>query len=261
MKFRTKLSILFILVGIVVLILLTFLPILTLRTKTMQKYESDHFIIYYEPEDKKAVEDIAQKLIEGYNKIAKAVDLSSKERTKIYIYKFIEEFHIKRYGLLYEYFAEDWYTSDHDGNIVVSTSPYSPGKNNDYQTVVDSIVHEFMNTIVSYVNPRTTKFLNEGVAGYVSGDSRPVYPFTNIPKFRDTKISNETRFANTGMYQISYTYIEFLDSVYGMNKVFELIKTMDYEKTFGKSEETIFDEWIRFIEQKYLNGRFASKLM
>lgn len=256
MKFRTKLSILFILTGIVIAILLTFIPILNYKTKNMLKYESDHFVMYYEPEDKNVVDVVSVKLNEGHNKIAGVTDLSSKERTDIYMYKYIEVFHIKRYGILFDRIAKDWYISDHSDNVVVTTSPYSPGKNKDYQSVVNSIVHEYINTVMDYVNPKLSKFLNEGVAGYVSGDSRPVYPFTRIPTFSDTKISNENSFANTGLYEVSYTYMEYLDKEYGMGKIMELVKTGNYQNTFNKSEEDIYNEWIKFIESKYVNGKF-----
>ncbi|MBL4938495.1 hypothetical protein JK636_22585 [Clostridium sp. YIM B02515] len=54
------------------------------------------------------------------------------------------------------------------------------------------------------------------------------------------------------MYPVSYTYIEYLDKTYGMEKILKLIKTEDYSQAFGKTEKEIYEDWVTFFKSSYL---------
>ncbi len=49
----------------------------------------------------------------------------------------------------------------------------------------------------------------------------------------------------------AHTYIKYLHSEYGWDRVIELIKTENYEQIFGKSPKEIYDEWIKYINNYY----------
>ncbi len=242
-----------VIVVICLIVLTTFIPTFNLKSSTMLKYESSNFSIFYEKEDENAVKDIAEKLNSGYSKISESISLTPTYKTEIYVYRNIDEFHIKKYGLLGKIFGPKWYIGDNVENKVIIVSPNNPGTEHDYNSIVDATLHEYVHTLMWNINPKLSKFLNEGMAGYISGNTKSNYIFKSLPNFNDTKISNPIEFGNSGLYPISYTYIEFLDITYGMDKVLELISSTDYNKTFNKSEEEIFNEWIDFLKTNYMS--------
>jgi hypothetical protein len=247
------LIILAIILSIAAILLITFIPTFNLKTNDMLTFESDHFVIFYEKQDENVLKDISAKLNEGYNKISETAKISADYKTKVYIYKNIDELHVKKYGFLGLFFGPKWYIGDNVQNKVIIVSPNSPGPEHTYDSIVDATLHEYVHTLMWNINPNLSKFLNEGMAGYISGNTKPEYKLQTLPNFSDTKISNPITFGNTGMYQMSYTYIEYLDENYGMERTMQLISTGDYNKTFNRSEEEMFNEWIEFLKLNYFN--------
>jgi hypothetical protein len=50
---------------------------------------------------------------------------------------------------------------------------------------------------------------------------------------------------------LAHTYIEYIDTQYGWDKVLELIKSEDYEAVFGKTEKDIYNEWVEYIQNYF----------
>jgi len=218
----------------------------------MVELNNENFIIYYEKKDENAAIDISKRLKKGYEFISNEIDMSPDYKTEVYIYKNLEEFHTKKYGFIGKFFAPEWYIGDNIKNKVIIVSPNSPGKQHGYEDTADAALHEYVHTLMWNINPKLSKFLNEGMAGYVSGNTRPLYKLGSIPSYEGTKISNPIEFGNSNMYPISYTYIEFLHKTYGLNKVMELVKTENYNEVFAKSEEEIYNDWIEFYKATYI---------
>lgn len=251
---KKKLKILFVcLVSLIVLILLTFIPTLNLKTKGMVSITKEHFIIYYEKKDENAAMDISSRLQKGYDSVSSMIKIRPDYKTKVYIYPDLNELHMKKYGLLGRIFGPEWYIGDNIKNKVIIVSPNSPGKMHDYESVANAALHEYVHTLMWSINPKLSLFLNESMAGYISGNTKPAFRINHIPTYEDTKISNPLTFGNSGMYEISYTYIEYLDKTYGMQKVMQLVKTQDYFKTFGKSERSIFEEYVQYYKLNYFS--------
>lgn len=250
MKKRTK-TILICLAALVSIVFLSFIPALNLKASGMKAVAKDHFTVYYEEQDEAAAMDISNRLQKGYDIISKATNISPGYKTDVYIYSSIREFHMKKYGLLGLLIAPDWYIGDNIKNKVIITSPNSPGKQNNYESVANAALHEYVHTLMWNINPKLSKFLNEGMAGYVSGNTKPNYKFSTLPAYEDTKITNSVDFGNKGMYEVSYTYIEYVDKTYGMEKLIQLVTTHDYENTLGKHEKEIYEAWVEFLKANY----------
>lgn len=228
------------------------LPTLKLKTSTMKIKESEHFIFYYEEKDKMAIEDIETALENMYEKINKTMNFTSDKKSKVYIYDDLKTFHKKKYGYIGTMVGPDWYIGDNIKDKIIIVSPLNPGPSHNYESVVQAAVHEYVHTVVYQINSKTPKFLNEGLAGYLSGNTKPNYKINLIPTIEDTKISNPIKFGSSGMYGASYTYIHFLEEEYGMGKILDLVKTpKDYKKIFGVSEDDIYSNWIEFIRREY----------
>lgn len=100
------------------------------------------------------------------------------------------------------------------------------------------------------MNPKIHLWLTEGCALYLTNGtafSKEYLETMPIPTFEDTLTRNLIRFANCGGYTFAHTYIEYIDSSYGWDKVLELIKTEDYETVLGKRQREIYDEWVEYL--------------
>lgn len=238
-----------------ILAIITFLlilPTLKLKTNAMKTKESQHFTFYYEEKDKKAIEDIEKALENMYKSINESMDFTNRSKSKVYIYGDLKTLHKKKYGYLGTMLGPDWYIGDNIKDKIIIVSPLNPGTEHNYESIVQAAVHEYVHTVVYQINKKAPKFLNEGLAGYLSGNTKPNYKINAIPTIEDTKISNPIKFGNSGMYGASYTYIHFLEEEYGMDKVLSLVKNpKDYEKIFGVSEDDIYNNWIEFIRREY----------
>lgn len=163
-----------------------------------------HFIIYYEKQDENAAIDISNRLQKGYDLISNTINISPDYKTKVYIYINISEFHMKKYGLLGRIFGPEWYIGDNIKNKVIIVSPNSPGKQHNYEDVADAALHEYVYTLMWNINPKLFKFLNEGMTGYIFGNTKPDFNFNHIPSYEDTKKTNPITFGNSDVYPISY---------------------------------------------------------
>ena len=71
------------------------------------------------------------------------------------------------------------------------------------------------------------------------------------PSCSDLQTRNPIQFSDMGGYQLAPTYIQFINDKYGWDKVLQLIKTEDYQKTFGNSDNKIYSEWIEYLKNYY----------
>lgn len=97
-RYRTLLKYL---VGLIVVILLTFIPTLNLKTKNMITIQNEHFIIYYEKRDENAAIDISSRLEKDYNLVFNSINISPDYKTEVYIYSNFNKCLVKYYPLLY----------------------------------------------------------------------------------------------------------------------------------------------------------------
>ena len=58
-------------------------------------------------------------------------------------------------------------------------------------------------------------------------------------------------FSNCGGYTYAHTYIEYIEVTYGWNAVLDIVESEDYKEVFGKSRETIYNEWVLYIKEYY----------
>ncbi|HHW00241.1 MAG TPA: hypothetical protein GXX36_11880 [Clostridiaceae bacterium] len=238
--------------ALVFMLIITFIPTFNLKTNKMVNKETDNFIFYYEKQDENATQDMAELLETTYKNINSAMNFSPSKKTEIYIYPDHKTFQAKKYGYLGMILGPEWYIGDNIGDKVIIVSPLNPGSVHDYNSVVQAVVHEYIHTVVYQINKKAPKFLNEGLAGYLSGNAKPNYPLRNVPDIEDTKISNPIKFGNKGLYAFSYTYIEFLHKNYGMDKTMRLVENPSaYEEIFGVSEEEIYEQWAQYVKENY----------
>jgi hypothetical protein len=128
------------------------------------------------------------------------------------------------------------------------------------------LAHEMAHSFAYQLNPNISGWLTEGVAMY---EQTPVFSetirkagFTSwiesdiknglIPNF--SELFNGRKITDplvTKDYVFAGSFIDFITMKYGYDVLIEFIKSLDFTKSFGKSESEVQDEWRGFLTDVY----------
>lgn len=260
---KKSIKIIILIVGVLALAAaVSFYPAMNLKTGRMEAIEKEHFVFYSEPDDRDAVDELNRVLETNRAEILEMLQFAMNDaddaKTRVYVYPNIEVLHTKKYGYLGRLFGPDWYIGDNRKDRVLIVSPNHPGPSHTRESVVGAVVHEYVHSIIDRINPKTVKWLDEGLAGYISGNTKPGDFMLNgmdIPSYRVIHTRNPITFGNKGLYPLSYTYIDFLQRQYGKETIARIVREPDYQKVFHKLEKDIYDEWVKDLNIRYGNVR------
>lgn len=239
---------------VTLLLTLNFIPTLTRKTGAMQVIEGSNVDVYYESEASTA-KDIFAAAESRAGELALLLGADT-QKIEIYIYDRQSTMQQKKYGLIGSLLGLDWYIGDNIKSDVILTSPANPGKVHDSEDVKKAALHEIVHAYNYLVNKDMTYWVDNGLAGYLSGQ-KPSYPmctYSPIPTFEETRVNGlfaPIKFANYGGYEYSYAYIEYLANTYSWEKVRGFAKSGDYEGEFGISEEQVYDGFASYVKTKY----------
>lgn len=234
---------------LLLLVLINFIPVFSLKTNGMSVFEGAWVNVYYENEES-AAKDVFEYADAETERIARKLGFSAKQNVNVYIYDQQSTMQMKKYGLIGPLLGLDWYIGDNRKTNVILTSPANPGKAHTYDDNKYAVLHEIVHAYVSVINPEIRLWLTEGMALYLSNGEefhKEYIENFGIPSYKHTQTINPITFSNCGGYTFAHIYIEYLDHTYGWEQVMELIRTEDYEKVFGKSEREIYDEWVSYL--------------
>lgn len=238
---------------LVVLLFINYTPVWNLKTQDMHVLEGDWINVYYESEED-AAKDVFELADARAEEIAKKLGFTDKQDVTIYIYDAQSTMQAKKYGLVGPLLGLDWYIGDNIGTNVILTSPANPGKVHTYDNNKFAVLHEMVHAYASVLNPDIHLWLTEGLALYLS-NGEPFYKSDlktmKIPSCSDIQTNNPLKFSRMGGYGLAHIYIEYLDDTYGWDKVLWLVKTQDYNKVFGVSEEEIYSDWVGYLTNYY----------
>lgn len=236
-----------------VLAAVNFIPTWSLKTSGMSTLTGRFVTVCYEKESA-AAKDVFQLADSKAPELEKKLGLPQNREVTVYIYDHQSTMQTKKYGYVAPLLGLDWYIGDNMGTKVILTSPAHPGKVHTYAQNKEAVLHEMVHAYVSILNPKIHLWLTEGMALYLS-NGEPFYKEylqdNRIPSCSDLRTGNPIRFSNMGGYLFAPTYIQYLDRQYGWSKVLQLVKTEDYQKTFGKTENQIYSGWVNWIENYY----------
>ncbi|MPM26367.1 hypothetical protein SDC9_72868 [bioreactor metagenome] len=240
---------------VTLLLTLNFLPNLTRKTSGMQVIEGSSVDVYYEKEAS-AAKDIFAAADARADVLAHLLGAKDSKKIEIYIYDRQSTMQQKKYGLIGSALGIDWYIGDNIKSDVILTSPANPGKVHDCEDVKKAALHEIVHAYNYLINKDMTYWVDNGLAGYLSGQ-KPAYPmctYSPIPTLEQTKVRGlvaPIMFANYGGYEYSYTYIEYLSTTYSWEKVRDFAKSGDYEGEFGQTESQVYDGWTSYVKSNY----------
>lgn len=236
-----------------VLTTVNFIPTWGLKTSGMNTLNGRYVTVYYEKEIA-AAKDVFALADSKAPELEKKLGLSQNKDVTIYIYDHQSTMQTKKYGYIAPLLRLGWYIGDNMGTRVILTSPANPGKVHTYDDNKEAVLHEMVHAYVSILNPHIHLWLTEGMALYMS-NGEPFYRAYlkdhTLPSCSDLQTRNPIRFSDMGGYQLAPTYIQFINDKYGWDKVLQLMKTEDYQKIFGKSDNKIYSEWIEYLKNYY----------
>lgn len=215
----------------------------------MQVHETEHFTIYNETLEQKTLNDIEEKLETSYPTLQDFFNLRQTQKGRIVVYANVEKFQRAYLGILLSLFYGDWASGAAYQDLVLIASPENPGTQHTYEDILQILTHEYTHTLVYQQNEIPNIWLDEGLATFLSGQKSEL-PLS-IPGFEAMQKEDMNTFLENDGYAFSYVYVEYLVKVYGNEKVIKLIRSNDYEETFGKSAFDIYNEWVSYLETEY----------
>jgi hypothetical protein len=220
-----------------------------IRLDKMQVHETEHFIIYYETLKQITLNDLEEKLETSYPTIQGFFRLHQTQKGRIVVYASVERFQRAYLGIFLSLLYGDWASGAAYQDLVLITSPENPGSQHTYEDVLEIVTHEYIHTLVYQQNEMPNIWLDEGVATFLSGQKSEL-PLV-VPRFEAMQKQDMNTFLENEGYAFSYVYVEYLVKIYGNEKVVNLIRSNDYEETFGKSAFDIYNEWMSYVETEY----------
>lgn len=253
MKKKCVRCIFIVLGALALIVVVNFIPTLSLKTNGMKRLDGKWIDVYYETEAEAAI-DVYEYAEKETAAIAGKLGFSEAADVNVYIYDHQRTMQTKKYGFIAPLLGLDWYIGDNIGTDVILTSPANPGKIHTYDNNKCAVLHEIAHAYVSVLNEDIDLWLTEGCALYLT-NGEPFYrdyiEQMGIPTYKEICSDNPLTFSGCGGYTYAHTYIEYIEVTYGWNAVLEIIKSEDFEEVFGKSKENIYDEWVAYIKEYY----------
>jgi hypothetical protein len=212
----------------------------------MEVFETPHFRIYYSSLADGTKTDLENTLEKARPGIQDFFQTEEKEKTAIVVYPSVEDFQRAYLGYFLSMAWGDFAAGAAFEDMVLATSPENPGSAHSYDDILQILVHEYAHTWIFRINDMPNIWLDEGLAAYLAGQESPL-PGTP-PGFEIFEKDDLGAFMDHDGYAFGYSYIKYLDAAYGSEKIIQLIRTSDYEATFGKSAFDVYSEWIRYVD-------------
>ena len=144
---KKMLKVVFVLLGMIILLaLINFVPLASLKTRNMQSVVIDGIHVYAEPKDFANAERIVSNIIVSRNKIHKALGMNEKQDIELFIYPDRKALHRKTIGFA-GFFLPDWYIGRNNTESVFITSPSEPGPQHTRESIEKAAVHEYVHAM------------------------------------------------------------------------------------------------------------------
>lgn len=236
---------------ILLLVVVQTLPVFFMKPFGSKTLSNEFIILNYQPGDEKGANEVFELLNEKSESIYQKMDYVRKDPIKVYLYKTQFQLAIREAGLITIAFAPPWHIGDsHNGNIMM-LSPNTPIKAHTHDSILTATLHELVHSITYRINSDLSYFWDNGIATYLAEQypDSAHYDKNKIPSIKDMHTENGLKFGEMGGYAYSYLYIQYLDEVYGWDKIVSYVKGEgDYSKVFGKEEEEIYNDWVGYLK-------------
>ncbi len=226
-------------------------PLAVMRTPGMTESIIEGFRVHYLPGDEAGARAVALAVGRARARLADRFGGLGGRPVSIYVYHSRADLHARRYGTVGRFPALDWWIGDNTRNAVLIINPVGPPG---HDTIVTAAVHEYVHVMTDRMYPRTRKWLKEGLACYLAGQGPNGHLVlrAGLPSFDLLTMNDPIKFAGSGGYQFSYTYVEFLADRYGWDAIRSLLLSQeDYQAVLKKDRREVYREWLGVLSAKY----------
>ncbi|MFH0733728.1 MAG: hypothetical protein V1773_04030 [bacterium] len=257
-----------ILVSAVVIIFVLLKPLFGFATneartlKTLSsKIVTKHFVVNFSNRIKAVDKERIAKLHEYYyERIEGILHFAPSKKIKSFIY-----FDADEKGLLFGSKAAD------------VSKPWLYQIYINYQSLNSSLQHEIVHSFSAEIGVTPLKVANSFNAALIEGfamaiddslNKNNIDYFVFLAKQNGYNITIKGLFSNFGFFSnysgLSYyfagSFIKFLISNYGIEKVIDLYRNLDIKKTYNKSIETLEDEYLTYLDKKrFIPNKYTAK--
>ncbi len=248
-----KKKIVYMIAVVLALVIINCIPLISFTSKGMRQYDVSGVRLYCLPEDKEHGQQLITQILERRESLAATLSGTDIEGIDVVVYTSHTSLHINTFGLI-GYFLPDWYIGKNTKNRVLITSPAHPGPVHSADSVSKAAVHEYVHVLTDRINRDIGYWLKEGLALYLAQQvpsAEDVLEYSQGVQYDDFTTHNPFTFANYGGYSMAYSYIEYLETVYGWEQVVNLIqKGSSYESVLGISEKDTFVKWKEWVRRR-----------
>jgi len=230
---------------IIVLALINFLPLASLKTRKMQRYTIEGITVYAEQKDSSNAERIVSKIQISSHQIHEALGIQDGQNIGLYMYPDRKTLHRKTIGFA-GWFLPDWYIGRNSSENVFITSPSEPGPKHSRESIEKAAVHEYVHAMTDRQNRNMGYWMKEAFALYLA-DQEPDLSTLRANSqitFAEYKTQNPMEFANVGGYSLAFNYMQFLVEEIGWERVLGFLTPgKTFEDITGRKEEVVFQQW------------------
>lgn len=231
--------------AIILLALINFLPLASLKTRKMQSVIIDGIHVYAEQKDFENAERIVSNINMSSSRIREALGMNEEQDIELYIYPDRKALHRKTIGFA-GWFLPDWYIGRNNTESVFITSPSEPGPQHSRESIEKAAVHEYVHAMTDRQNRAMGYWMKEAFALYLADQVPPLVSIRESSDitFAEYKTQNPIEFANVGGYSLSFTYMDFLIEEIGWERVLGFLNPdKTFEEITGEKEEVVFQQW------------------
>lgn len=199
-----------------------------LRIGTYQKYETEHFFIYYKTKDKELLQKIIRSAEKIYQPVSNKMRYERQEKTPIVLVDDSENREYNQFGGLIRI-----------NEKIVDDEQYTPE---------EIISHEFTHVIVSdLTRENILTWLNEGIAVYIQVSITEKMPYDIHEKDFDYTYNfyeledNFKAIPSNQAYFQSYLVVKYIVSNYGEDTLLKIIAELKDDRI---KEETLFKKYL-----------------
>lgn len=239
-----------ILLVIIIILLINFIPAFRKQDSQMVLRENEYFSFYYNETDEGA-EDVYDLALNETPRIIDALRLDEVDKLNIYLYEDQTQMQSKYIGLV-AYVADlPWFIGGAAQSNIVMVSPETPNEQHDYDSILETILHEIGHAYNYQLNSNMNLWLDEGMAMVLAGQGDDHTPKDGIgmviPTHTEINQVTTLNFHKINGYFYARQYADYLIDTYGYDTWLQLITTNDYQTTYNKSQEDIYNEWHEYI--------------
>lgn len=202
---------------------------------------TSHFIFHFSEMDENTVSLMAEELESFYTEISEEFSFSDDRSFDINIYPNITSFH-EALGFNE---APSWAVARATLDTIDIVSPANPGPAHSEESIKKIMKLNIVKAVLfnKFCENNVPYWLVYGIGAVRATYGNSSHLFKYIPSLKELETSDYKNFSKINGFQVSYSFVEFVQETFGQNTLIELLSNYESRK------ETLYQNWINSIPQ------------